>query len=117
MRLRILAWGTGVVSILAATAVHAATIVVPAGGDLQAALDRAQPGDVITLVHRTSKRRGLERQRRVAIVQRDDPHARAADHRCAVNLTGQSRAHARLGDADQTTSRRAAASDSYPRAR
>src|SRR5690349_19020744 len=49
MRLRILAWGTGVVSILAATAVHAATIVVPASGDLQAALDAAQPGDVITL--------------------------------------------------------------------
>ena len=49
MRLRILAWGTGVVSILAATVAQAATIVVPAGGDFQAALDAAQPGDVITL--------------------------------------------------------------------
>jgi hypothetical protein len=35
--------------VLAATAAHAATIAVPAGGDLQAALDAAQPGDVITL--------------------------------------------------------------------
>jgi len=33
---------------VAATA-HAATIAVPAGGDLQAALNAAQPGDVITL--------------------------------------------------------------------
>src|SRR5215471_16550149 len=50
MRLRFLAWGTGVLlSILAATAAHAATIVVPADGDLQAAIDAAQPGDVITL--------------------------------------------------------------------
>src|SRR5262245_54968689 len=49
MRLWILAWGTGVVSLLAATAVQAATIAVPAGGDFQAALDAAQPGDVITL--------------------------------------------------------------------
>src|SRR5882672_4050328 len=49
MRLRILAWGTGVVSVLAATVAHAATIAVPAGGDFQAALDAAQPGDVITL--------------------------------------------------------------------
>jgi len=49
MRLRILAWGTAVLSVLAATAAHGATIVVPAGGDLQAALDAAQPGDVITL--------------------------------------------------------------------
>ena len=30
-------------------AAHAATISVPAGGDLQAALDAAKPGDVITL--------------------------------------------------------------------
>ena len=49
MRLRILAWGTGVVFLLAATAASAATIAVPAGGDFQAALDAAQPGDVITL--------------------------------------------------------------------
>jgi hypothetical protein len=49
MRLRILAWGTGVVSVLAAATAQAATIAVPAGGDLQAALDAAQPGDVITL--------------------------------------------------------------------
>src|SRR5438045_397156 len=37
------------VCILAASAARAATIVVPAGGDFQAALDQAQPGDVITL--------------------------------------------------------------------
>ena len=49
MRLRIPAWATAVVCVLAATAAHAATIAVPAGGDLQAALDAAQPGDVITL--------------------------------------------------------------------
>jgi hypothetical protein len=49
MRLRILAWGTGVVSILVATAAQAATIVVAAGGDFQVALVTAQPGDVITL--------------------------------------------------------------------
>jgi Putative Ig domain len=48
MRLRIPAWGTAVF-VLAATSAHAATIAVPAGGDLQAALDAAQPGDVITL--------------------------------------------------------------------
>jgi len=42
-------WVTGVVYLLAATAAHGATIAVPAGGDLQAALDAAQPGDVITL--------------------------------------------------------------------
>jgi len=49
MTLRIPSWGTGVVFLLAATASHAATIAVPAGGDLQAALAAAQPGDVITL--------------------------------------------------------------------
>src|SRR5262245_38670714 len=49
MRLRILACGTGVVSLLAAAVAHAATITVPVGGDLQAAIDAAQPGDVITL--------------------------------------------------------------------
>ena len=37
------------VCLLAASAARAATIVVPAGGDFQAALNRAQPGDVITL--------------------------------------------------------------------
>jgi hypothetical protein len=36
------------VSTLASSA-RAATIAVPAGGDLQAAIDRAQPGDLITL--------------------------------------------------------------------
>ena len=37
-------------AMLAVTATaHAATIAVPAGGDLQAALNAAQPGDVITL--------------------------------------------------------------------
>ena len=35
--------------LLAASAARAATIVVPEGGDLQAALNAAQPGDVITL--------------------------------------------------------------------
>ncbi len=49
MTLRILPWGTGVVFLFAAAASHAATIAVPAGGDFQAALDAAQPGDVITL--------------------------------------------------------------------
>src|SRR5438105_1675112 len=33
----------------AATSVHAATVNVPAGGDLQAALNNAQPGDTIVL--------------------------------------------------------------------
>ena len=37
------------VSALAAPDARAATIVVPANGDLQAALNQAQPGDVITL--------------------------------------------------------------------
>jgi len=37
------------VCVFAASAARAATIVVPAGGDLQAALDNAQPGDVIAL--------------------------------------------------------------------
>ena len=38
------------VFLLSTTAVaNAATIAVPAGGDLQAALNAAQPGDVITL--------------------------------------------------------------------
>ena len=49
MGLRIPSWATCVVYFLAATAAHAATIAVPAGGDLQAALNAAQPGDVITL--------------------------------------------------------------------
>ena len=35
--------------VLAASSARAATIVVPAGGDFQAALNQAQPGDVITL--------------------------------------------------------------------
>jgi len=37
------------VCFLAASAAPAATIVVPAGGDFQAALNQARPGDVITL--------------------------------------------------------------------
>src|SRR6185295_13648678 len=49
MAFRIPSWATGVVCLLAATAAQAATIAVPAGGDLQAALDAAQPGDIITL--------------------------------------------------------------------
>jgi hypothetical protein len=36
-------------SMLAPTSARAATIAVPAGGDLQAALNAAQPGDVVTL--------------------------------------------------------------------
>jgi putative Ig domain-containing protein len=36
-------------SLFAVSAAHAATIAVPAGGSLQAAIDQAQPGDVITL--------------------------------------------------------------------
>src|SRR5690349_10666474 len=38
-----------VLSIFMTASVLAATHTVPAGGDLQAALDAAQPGDVITL--------------------------------------------------------------------
>jgi len=49
MGFRIPSWATGVVYFLAASAAHAATIAVPSGGDLQAALNAAQPGDVITL--------------------------------------------------------------------
>ena len=49
MRQRIPVWGTAVLSVLVATAAHAATIAVPAGGDFQTALDAAHPGDVITL--------------------------------------------------------------------
>src|SRR5256885_6043568 len=37
------------VCLAAVSGAHAATIAVPAGGDLQAAIDQAQPGDVITL--------------------------------------------------------------------
>ena len=37
------------VSMLAASAARAATIAVPSGGNFQAALNQAQPGDVITL--------------------------------------------------------------------
>src|SRR5206468_9693179 len=43
-------WSTCVFFLLAAApAARAATIAVPAGGDLQAALNAAKPGDVITL--------------------------------------------------------------------
>src|SRR4051794_6599279 len=48
MRFRSPYWGALCLSILSTTA-SAATIVVPAGGNLQAALNAAQPGDVITL--------------------------------------------------------------------
>jgi putative Ig domain-containing protein len=55
MRFRSPAWGTALVCasmILVAIATsdaRAATVAVPAGGNLQAALNAAQPGDVITL--------------------------------------------------------------------
>lgn len=52
MRLKAPRWGTMVVCALAAAAPgqsEAATIAVPAGGNLQAALNAAAPGDVITL--------------------------------------------------------------------
>jgi putative Ig domain-containing protein len=49
MRAGIIGWVTGIAYGLAATTAAAATIQVPAGGDLQAALDAAQPGDTITL--------------------------------------------------------------------
>ena len=52
MRLATPHWGTAVVCasalMLARTSV-AATIAVPAGGNLQTALNAANPGDVITL--------------------------------------------------------------------
>ena len=50
MRLRLPACLMAVcVFILVASTTRAATIVVPAGGDLQAALNAARPGDVVTL--------------------------------------------------------------------
>jgi hypothetical protein len=49
MRFPIRAWVIAVVFGLSGMAADAATIAVPAGGDLQAALDAARPGDVITL--------------------------------------------------------------------
>ena len=52
MRIRAPYWGAvSVLVCLLATAslVSAATIAVPAGGDLQTAINAAQPGDVITL--------------------------------------------------------------------
>jgi hypothetical protein len=50
MRFRISACVPAVcVWMLATSAAQAATIVVPSGGDFQAALNQAQPGDVITL--------------------------------------------------------------------
>ncbi len=51
MRSKALQWGTGLVCALAfgARPALAATIAVPAGGNLQAALNAAQAGDVITL--------------------------------------------------------------------
>ena len=49
MRLPIRAWVVAVVYGLSGMAASAATIAVPAGGDLQAALNAAQAGDVITL--------------------------------------------------------------------
>lgn len=53
MRFRTPAWGAMVVCLCVgafAERADAATIAVPAGGDLQAALNAALPGDVITLV-------------------------------------------------------------------
>src|SRR5215470_14308760 len=50
MRFRISVCLTAVcLCVVAASSARAATIVVPAGGDLQAAINAAQPGDVITL--------------------------------------------------------------------
>ena len=50
MRFWISVWLSAIcVCVLAASPARAATIVVPAGGDFQAALNQAQPGDVITL--------------------------------------------------------------------
>ncbi len=46
---RVRAVGVVCLSICASSAASAATINVPAGGDLQAALNAAQAGDVITL--------------------------------------------------------------------
>lgn len=45
-------WGAALVSatmLVFAPSAHAATINVPAGGDLQAAINAAQPGDIVTL--------------------------------------------------------------------
>ena len=51
MRMQIPCWGAMCVCVWLSSAppAAAATIAVPAGGDLQAALNAAQPGDVITL--------------------------------------------------------------------
>ena len=48
MRFRIFVSALGL-SAVATSAAYASTIAVPAGGDLQAAINQAQPGDVITL--------------------------------------------------------------------
>src|SRR6476469_499427 len=50
MRFQTPYWGTLCASLFVVSTASAATISVPAGGDLQAALNAAQPGDVITLV-------------------------------------------------------------------
>jgi hypothetical protein len=42
-------WAIAFAAIVGGRASQAATIAVPAGGDMQAAIDAAQPGDVITL--------------------------------------------------------------------
>jgi hypothetical protein len=49
MRFNTPCWGFLCASVLVFSTANAATIAVPAGGDLQAALNAAQPGDVITL--------------------------------------------------------------------
>src|SRR5689334_25438292 len=48
MRFRVFVSALGV-SLAAVSGAQASTIAVPAGGDLQAAIDQAQPGDVIVL--------------------------------------------------------------------
>jgi len=48
MRFRVFVSALGVF-LAAVSGAHASTIAVPAGGDLQAAIDQAQPGDVIVL--------------------------------------------------------------------
>ena len=49
MRFRIPCWGILCASLFVFSTASASTISVPAGGDLQAALNAAQPGDVIML--------------------------------------------------------------------
>ena len=60
------------------TIASAATIAVPAGGNLQAALDAAKPGDVITLGagrELCRQLRAAEQGRAAATTSRSDPAA------------------------------------------